>query len=97
MQVRLTSIYNTTIEDVIPGDSGGFGHAQFLPTAPVYQLPVSSEPSHTSRNLLQVLQQDPDEQHSRDKYSLVPARAPAPAADQQPSLYNSTKMQVRCI
>ncbi len=54
MQVRVTSIYGTSIEDLIPGDSGGFGHAQFLPAAPVYQLPASSQPLHSSRNLLQV-------------------------------------------
>ena len=54
IQVRVTSIYGTSIEDLIPGDSGGFGHAQFLPAAPVYQLPASSQPLHSSRNLLQV-------------------------------------------
>lgn len=40
-QVRLTSAANSTVEDVIPSYSGGFGTAQFQPVVPVLHTRAS--------------------------------------------------------
>lgn len=89
-QVRLTSIFNTVIEDVIPGESGGFGHAQFLPATPAYQLPKFSQPSRESRNLLQAISAQEQQRYGPlSKPREQPASAPA-AGNQASSLFNAS-------
>ncbi|BDA47750.1 probable glycyl-glycine endopeptidase ALE-1 at C-terminar half [Coccomyxa sp. Obi] len=109
LRVRLTSIFGTVIEDLIPGDSGGFGRTQFLPVAPVYQLPVSSHPLRTTRNILSVV--EPQQQQEREApgqqatrqtsasapvSATVPAQSPNPAPAPSPAvaLFNSTLIQL---
>lgn len=60
LQVRLTSIFNTTAEDMIPGDSGGYGNAQFPPLNPAARtanstLQLQAAQLHAGRQLKQLL------------------------------------------